>query len=113
MPEVVDVGRNPLGLVEEPLRHRLIDGGQVLDGRWTEGDAVPGHRSLPAESELVRRLFPRQPFPALERLFEPGPQGVAKSEAQVGIADQLADPVIDEALHQVFQLLGGELREFH
>lgn len=107
MPEVVDVGGDPLGLVEEPLRHRLIDGGQVLDDRWTEGDAVPGHRLLPAESELVRHVFPRQPFLALERLFESGSQGVAEGESKVGIADQFANPVIDEALYELFELLGG------
>ncbi len=102
MPEVLDVGGDPLGLVEEPLRHRLIDRGEVLDNGWTKGDTVPGHRVLPAEPELARHVFSREPFLALERLFESGSQGVAEGEAKVGIADQLANPVIDETLHELF-----------
>jgi len=107
MPEVLHIGCHPLGLVEEPLCHRLVDAGEVLQDRGTEGDAIPGHRPSPPEAELVGHFFSGQSLLALERLLESGTQRFAEGEAEVGIADQLPNPVIDETLHQVFQLLGS------
>lgn len=60
--QVLDVRGEPFGLVEQPLGQGRLQACKVLEDGWAIGEAIPGHGSLPAESELVRNVFAGQPF---------------------------------------------------
>ncbi len=47
MAQIVDIGRQPFGLVEQPLGHGPVNRGEILSNAWFKGEAVPGHRILP------------------------------------------------------------------
>ena len=53
MAQVVDIGRQPLGFVEESLSHGLANRGEILHRAGLKGEAVPGHGALPPKAELL------------------------------------------------------------
>ena len=57
MAQIVDVGRQPLRLVEQPLGHGLVNAGEILSNAGLKGEAVPGHRVLPPKAESLRHVF--------------------------------------------------------
>lgn len=66
MAQVVDIGGQPLRLVEKPLGHRLVDGGEVLRGAGLKGETVPRHGVLPPKAEPLCHFFPGKPIAALQ-----------------------------------------------
>ena len=54
MAQVVDIGREPLRLVQQPLGHGLVDRGEILRSAWLKGEAVPRHRDLTTEGRAAR-----------------------------------------------------------
>jgi hypothetical protein len=57
VPEILDVRCKPLGFLKQALCHRRPDCGKILDRGRLKREAIPGHRSLPAEPELVRDIL--------------------------------------------------------
>ncbi len=55
--QVVDIGSQPLRLVQQPLSHGLVNCGEVLRGARLKGETVPGHRVLPPKAELLGYVF--------------------------------------------------------
>jgi len=64
MAQVVDIGSQPLGLVEEPLGHGLVNCGEVLCGAGAKGEAVPGHGVLPPKADSLGYVFSGEPVTA-------------------------------------------------
>lgn len=57
MAQVVDIGGQPLALVEEPLGYGLVNYGEVLRGVGSKSEAVPGHGALPPKAEPLSHVF--------------------------------------------------------
>jgi len=66
MAQVVDIGSQPLGLVEEPLGHGLVNCGEVLRGVGLKSEAVPGHGALPPKAEPLSHVFAGEALTAHE-----------------------------------------------
>jgi len=64
MAQVVDIGSQPLGLVEEPLGHGLVNRSEVLCGAGAKGEAVPGHGVLPPKADSLGYVFSGEPVTA-------------------------------------------------
>ena len=64
MAQVVDIGSQPLGLVEEPLGHGLVNRGEILHRAGLKREAVPGHGVLPAKADSLRYVFSGEPVTA-------------------------------------------------
>lgn len=64
MAQIVDIGSQPLGLVEEPLSQGLVNCGEVLCGAGAKGEAVPGHGVLPPKSDPFGDVFSGEPVTA-------------------------------------------------
>jgi hypothetical protein len=60
MTQVVDVGSQPLGLVEKPLGHGLVNRGEVLRSAGLKGEAIPGHGGLTTEGRAARPRLRRR-----------------------------------------------------
>lgn len=60
MAQVVDIGGQPLGLVEKPLSHRSVDGGEVLHRTGLKGETVPRHGVFTNEGRAALPLLPRK-----------------------------------------------------
>lgn len=54
MAQVVDIGGQPLALVEEPLGHGLVDRGEVLRGVGLKSETVPRHESPTTEGRAAQ-----------------------------------------------------------
>ncbi|CUS34906.1 hypothetical protein COMA2_190096 [Candidatus Nitrospira nitrificans] len=61
MAQVVDIGCQPLGLVEQPLGHGFVNRGEILCDAGLKGEAVPGHGILPPEAEPLGYVFSGEP----------------------------------------------------
>ena len=59
MAQIVDIGCQPFGLVEQPLSHGPVNCGEILSDAGFKGEAVPGHRILPPKAEPFRHVFTR------------------------------------------------------
>ena len=66
MPQIVDIGRQPFGLVEQPLGHGLVNRGEILSNAGFKGESVPGHRILPPKAEPLRHVFAGEALTARE-----------------------------------------------
>ncbi len=66
MAQVVEIGGQPLALVEEPLGHGLVDRGEVLRGVGLKSEAVPGHGALPPKAEPLSQVFAGETLTAHE-----------------------------------------------
>lgn len=62
MAQVGDIGCQPLGLIEKPLGHGLINRGEILHGTELKGKVVPGHGVLPPKAEPLGDVFSGEPF---------------------------------------------------
>ncbi len=51
--QVIDIGGDPFGLVQESLCHRRLKARKILEDGWAIGKTIPGHVVLPAETELI------------------------------------------------------------
>lgn len=111
--QVFHVRHNPLRLLKQPLCCRNLNGREVVENGWVKRETIPGHNFLPVKPELLRDLFARQPLPIGQRSLEACPHRFAELETQVGIADQLAEPIVHHSTHELLQFLGRERRQFH
>lgn len=66
MAQVVDIGHQPLALVEEPLGYGLVNCGEVLRGVGLKSEAVPGHGALPPKAEPLSHVFAGEALTARE-----------------------------------------------
>lgn len=57
MTEVVDVGGDPFGFLEEPLGDRLPDGFKIMCNGFVEGQPIPSHVRLPSKIKSFGNLF--------------------------------------------------------
>lgn len=113
MTEVVHVRRDPFGLLEEALIHGRLDGSEIVDDGGMKGEAVPGHKGLPAEAELVGDFLTRKALPVGEGGFEARTEGLSELQSQIGVTDQLAQTIVDQPAYQVLELFGCQRRKIH
>lgn len=66
MAQIVDIGCQPFGLVEQSLGHGLVNRGEILSNAGFKGKAVPGHRILPPKAEALRHVFAGEALTARE-----------------------------------------------
>ena len=67
--QVIDVGGDPFGLIQESLCHGWLKARKILEDDWAIGKTIPGHAVLPAETELVRNVLAGQSFFTGQGLF--------------------------------------------
>jgi hypothetical protein len=63
--KVLDIGRNPLGFLQEALGHRQARVRKIRNDAGLKREAVPGH-ALPPKAELFSQLLAGQPCPLFE-----------------------------------------------
>src|SRR5437879_12973942 len=68
---------------------------------------------LPPQTELLGYVLSREARRGSQGLFEPRPDRLAHLRAEVGVAQELPQPIVHDAIDQGFELLQREVRELH